>query len=587
MSAEETQSFHGSPHFGVRTLLQRLAQGAALPLATAQKMMGAFTLNAEPLPYEVANQVQVLIYPQNPLLGEPELRTMQADDIQAGLVNARFRVEDSRGIVVRPNAEGGYIYLPHQPEFAAVNAFYHATFTLRMFERYARRALPWAFGAPRLTIDPHAGDMNNAFYSERDRLLGFHTFQTPDGLLHSTAESADIVTHETAHAVLDGLRDLYNESFGLVPRAFHESFGDMAAVLAALHDDALIRRLLELTDGNLRVSNFVSELAEHLVPSELLPQHSVYLRNAINDLVLQPFDELVYLPENPETTLSRQEHNYSRVFTGAFYDALVAIYERYCQTMPAYLALHRARDVMGSLLVLAIELAPVGELDYADMARAFLTADDLENDGAYYAILRDVFAARAILTAAQADAHRDALRALPDVRLPEAMNNALAAALFLEQVVLPALALEVREELLPMATYRNGDGYVFMTYFSMRTLTLEGAQYQAYSGTQLEVFGGLTLGFDATGRLRSVVYRPVTDEDVRQIKVMVAEMIAYERIAHHMHPYTFVPIPSPKGLFVPPSPQPRIIKYPTQFDRIPEKLVSFREYLLLWRAKRR
>src|SRR5690606_1079818 len=133
------------------------------------------------------------------------------------------------------DSEGHYMYWVGTAEFDQVNAFYYTTFTLRMYERYADRQIPWSFPSARLKIDPHVGDLANAFYNEQEQLLGFHTFINKNGEKHSTAQSADIVTHEAAHAILDGLRDLYNESFGLGARSFHESFGDISAILVALH----------------------------------------------------------------------------------------------------------------------------------------------------------------------------------------------------------------------------------------------------------------------------------------------------------------------------------------------------------------
>ena len=71
-------------------------------------------------------------------------------------------------------------------------------------------------------------------------------------------------------------------------------------MLVALHDDSLVRRLLKITNGNLRTSNFISEVAEHLT-QELqnnphFQDHTIYLRNAVNLLKGKPFDELPYQP---------------------------------------------------------------------------------------------------------------------------------------------------------------------------------------------------------------------------------------------------------------------------------------------------
>lgn len=590
--SDDEQQFQGDSRQGLAYLLKRLYQNsrATFTQHIAHRATSTFTLQGDAPPPQAVCNVGMLVYPQNPLIDEPQVRYLNVDDVQSGLVNSRFRVEDSSGRTVQPDEDGNYFFEADTPEFAMVNAFYYATFTLRMFERYAGRTIAWAFPSPRLMIDAHAGTLANAFYNEQARMIGFHKYTNTAGKHVSTAENADVVTHETAHAVLDGLRDLWNESFGLGCRAFHEAFGDLAAVLVALHDDSLIRQLLSWTDNNLRVSNVVSEVAEHLVQAlqsgeVSQPEHTIYLRNALNKLKAQPFDALSYVADDPEITLSRQEHNYSRLFTGACYDVLVGIYELYCQANSPYVAVIKARDTLGSMLTLAIELAPVGEMTFADMARAFLTADRVAHKGEFAAILTDVFIERGILTAEEVQEHAQAEQALPDVRLPKVLNNALASAQFLEAVVLPALGIAPSEELMPLGTHRNADGYAFLTYYSVRSTELNDSIYRNFDGAVIDLFGGLTLGFDPQDRLCSVVYRPVTDEDVRQVRIVIAELIRYNRVATSLYLAHEAPSPSPKGLYVRPLPQvesARIVKYPVVYDVIPDKMSRFLDYLKRW-----
>ena len=363
-----------------------------IPAKIAQRAMSTFTLDTEPEPQDAMRDTRVVVYPQDPFVGKPEIRRMYTQDVRPGLSNLRVRIRDTVDIVAQPDTDGNYLYWPDTPEFDQINTFYYATFTLRMHERYARRELPWAFPATRIDIDPHAGDGANAFYNERERLLGFYSFQV-NGQVFNAAQSADVISHETAHAVLDGLRDLHNESFGLGPMAFHESFGDMTAVLVSLHDDSLITRLLEWTKGDLRVQNFIAAVAENVArglseqEQEHAHEHTLYLRNAINGLKALPFDDLPAHPKDPETELGRESHNYSRLFTGAFYDIFVGIYEQMSVTMAPLIAITRARDVMGRMLICAVELGAVGEFDFSDMAKAFLAADQVLNNGSYSAIL--------------------------------------------------------------------------------------------------------------------------------------------------------------------------------------------------------
>jgi hypothetical protein len=588
--ASETP-FHGKQHLNVYNMLRKLHRNtrANIPAMVAQRAMSSFSLQAEPPSREAQSMVSVIVYPQNPFVSEPEVRSMLAEDIRPELINNRVQIQDSLDIATYPDDEGNYLYLPDDPRFDQVNAFYYATFTLRMYERYAYRSLAWSFPSPRITIDPHVGDLANAFYNEQEHLLGFHNFISRDQIPRSTAQSADIIAHETAHAILDGIRDLQNESLSLGNRAFHESFADISAMLVALHDDSLIRRLLDWTDNDLRMSNFVTQVAENLARelnggADYIDEHTVYLRNAFNNLRDRPFDALEYIPDNPVSGLSRQEHNYSRVFTGAFYDIFVRIYEHYVrENLPFFVAVCRARDIVGHLLMIAIEAGPVGELNYADMARAFLAADHILYDGTYQLLLRDVFVARNILTTETADAHIQSLSDVPHITLPQTMNNALAASRYLEEVVLPALEIDTDRDILPLSAYRNAKGYVFLNYFTSHRLLLDGEQFRDFEKAELDAFGGLTLVFKPDNHLCSVCHRPVTDEDLRQLNITVAELIEHNRIALDLHPPTMNLRPAPQGLHIPneetPDDHSKIVKYPVIFDAIPLRPVHLDEYL--------
>jgi hypothetical protein len=509
---------------------------ANIPAEIAQKTKSAFNVTPHPDDDEpLASPVSVLVYPQNPFVRDPEIRELAPTEARPALRNTRVWMRDSVYAVAQPDEDNNYLYWKDTPEFNQVNAFYFTTLTLRMYEKYAHRQIPWAFTSPRINIDPHAGQGMNAYYDEDNRTLGFYSFVHADGDIVNTAQSADVVAHEAGHAVLDGLRDLYNQSFGMGPLAFHESFADMSAVLVALNDDELVRQLLDWTDGDLRIDNFVTAVAERIIEQLMkavenikhIDKRTVYLRNALNHFTFVPFDDLSYLPPNPRDELGRESHNYSRLFTGAFYDALVNVYEhlRDQAQMNPRIAIHRARDVMGHILVYAVECGPVGELCFEDMARAFLTADHLLNDGVFQQDLIDAFDGRGILSQAAAQTHLATLDDLPPLSLPLQVDSALEAGIFLVDEVIPALGLPDDIEFTPMSAHRNKRGFAFLTYFTVRTITLEGQSYGAFSGVEVDTFGGLTLAFNPDGQLCSTLYRPVTDEDVRRIQVLTSDLI--------------------------------------------------------------
>lgn len=582
----------------VYNMMRRLQEQVRsnIPALIAQRALTSFTLHQDEAPPQAREQVLVVVYPQDPFIGEPEVRRMTVNDIRSGLTNGRVQIEDHRGETAQPDVDGNYMYWPGTIEFDQVNAFYYTTFTLRMYERYARRSLPWSFPSARIKVNPYAGQEANAFYDEQNQMIGFHTFVYEDREL-STAQSADIVSHEAAHAILDGVRDLYNESFGLGTRSFHESFSDITAVLVALHDDSLIRRLLKWTDGNLRMSNFVSQVAERLVEltqhgGQYMSAHTLYLRNAFNQFVFKPFDELPFIPQS-ELELCRQEHSYSRLFSGAFYDIFVGMYENLLKTVTSYIAIYKARDMSGQLLMAAIEAGPVGELDFSDLARTFLSADEVLNDGANHEVIKQVFHERGILSMTDSDAYLDSLKNLPDLRLPSSINSWLASVEFLENDIVPALNLDESHGLVPLATYRNSDGNAFVTYFSSRSVRLQGEQYGKFAGTKVDVFGGLTLMFDAKDRLRSVCYRPVIEEDERQIRILIAEMIQAGAIVDQLYISNHEQLQNrmPQGLYVldalPGKLRDdgfRLVKYPVIFDEVPVNPPGFEEYLNIWGA---
>lgn len=570
-------------------LLRRLQEQneSDAPVNIARKAATTFTLQPESQPEAGQGFVNVSVYPQDPFVSEPAVRQMTASYINPGLINARFQLRDLVASAAEPDEQGNYMFWPGQPQFDQVNSFYYATFTLRMYERYAGRVLPWAFQQQHLLVDPHAGVGGNAYYSELDQLLAFNGFQDGADLIQSS-QSADIVSHETAHAILDGMRDFYNESFGLGSNAFHESFGDMTAILVALHDDSLIKRLLEWTKGDLRIDNFITAVAEQVTNrlqarGETISGRTVYLRNALNKFTDVPFDQLPFTSNEPDLELSREKHNYSRLFTGAFYDILAAVYEKLRKTPADRMAIHACRDIVGNLLTTAVELGPVCELTFADIAKAFLAADDLLHDGKYTEMLIEVFDRRKILAAADARNFCETLVDLPKMEAPTEIESLDAASAYLNNHVLPVLQLPANVTLTPMAAYRNTSNHVFMTFATTRRVNLQGEQYLTYNGSHIDIFGGLTLAFDASGRLRSLCLRLVSDEDVRQIEILTADLIKRGQVT---------PLTAESVLQVAPTPAAfdvsrnfdidLLLKNPIMIDKLPAYVSDLLGYLIAW-----
>jgi hypothetical protein len=136
--------------------------------------------------------------------------------------------------------------------FHAQNVFGLISTTILKFEAALGRHVSWAFPSKchHLKVAPHAFADANAYYSRRDEGIVFGYIPAgPDRKRVSrdmvfTCLSADIVIHETTHAILDGLRsELMRPSTPDQP-AFHEGLADIVALLSALSHQPLIELVL-------------------------------------------------------------------------------------------------------------------------------------------------------------------------------------------------------------------------------------------------------------------------------------------------------------------------------------------------------
>src|SRR5262249_31746722 len=114
-----------------------------------------------------------------------------------------------------------------------------------------------------LMILPRAGQDLNAYY-DRSGLKFFYFGDPISRKIVFACEASDVVSHEFGHAYLDILRpDFWSAQCSEI-WAFHESFGDMTAILTILQSDQVINKVLQETAGNLESSNTVSKLAEEM-----------------------------------------------------------------------------------------------------------------------------------------------------------------------------------------------------------------------------------------------------------------------------------------------------------------------------------
>lgn len=275
--------------------------------------------------------------------------------------------------------------------------------TLCRFERALGRRVPWSIPGGSsdraangrghvLKVAPHAFSQANAYYSRRDEALLFGYFPSreprpkPGRKLIFTCLSQDVVTHETTHALLDGLRPRYTSPSSADQAAFHEGFADIVALLsgfrhvrvmqAAFHSDALWIDWRALTPEALRGS-VLAGLGEQLGP-ELLQVRGAPLRASAK---IAPSRELYSAPEYLEP------HKRGELLVAATMNAFLAVWAQRLKPLQGEsgkrsVARERvieegaaAADHLLSMAIRALDYAPPVDLDFPDYLTALLTAD--------------------------------------------------------------------------------------------------------------------------------------------------------------------------------------------------------------------
>lgn len=128
--------------------------------------------------------------------------------------------------------------------FHAQNVYALVMKTLARFEHALGRRVGWSFRTHQLKIAPHGMLDANAFYTPEAEGLVFGYFPGLSGKTVYTCLSHDVVVHETAHALIDALRERYLDPSSPDQAAFHEGLADVIALLSVFAQKELIQELL-------------------------------------------------------------------------------------------------------------------------------------------------------------------------------------------------------------------------------------------------------------------------------------------------------------------------------------------------------
>ena len=375
-----------------------MASKMALPAATYQK---------RPM------KIKVPIMIQEPLTSPDHgLRKIQHIYIEGeeyfldGPITRRVAVMDfdpatgglKPGVKFYPPGKGkvGYYYMPpplrasdydrydiYAPEFIALSVFGTVYRMLELIEHddTLGRKLAWGFDAPQLLIVPRAGEQANAFYDPVTHSLQFFSVPSPQDSNKTiyTALSRDIVSHETGHAIADGIVPYLRQSISTESHALHETIADMSALLMAFNSGTLTKSTLDHTHGSIRRSTAFSSIAPELAEALGRPA----LRDLYNTLTRSQ------LPSRPTA------YQLSEMLSGALYAVLIEMHdaeksgratwaEYRNRADPAFSAsgsaLAAAAKSFKNMIFRALDYLPAGDVSLTDFGRALIVANRLGSE---------------------------------------------------------------------------------------------------------------------------------------------------------------------------------------------------------------
>ncbi|HEX8707474.1 MAG TPA: hypothetical protein VF723_04360 [Pyrinomonadaceae bacterium] len=265
-----------------------------------------------------------------------------------------------------------------------------ALWALETWEAIEGKLDQWAEtvdGRKKLPVVHIIGGEINAGYTGSRLEFVVHNTETR---MTMTGASADVVVHETGHALLDSIRpDLFETNF-TETGAFHEAFADCMSLLTALSDKLTRTKLLKATP-DLGQPNFVEALMEDMSDGRKrvngAQDPASEPRRALNNLTWQLPTTLP--PSGPPSVLTREVHSFARIFVGCFYDVIRNIFNSLPKQNQT--SLQQAAEAAGRILITAARQAPATARFFSSVGKAMVLADQTLNQGAHRQAINDAF----------------------------------------------------------------------------------------------------------------------------------------------------------------------------------------------------
>jgi hypothetical protein len=439
-------------------------------------------------------------------------------------------------------------------DFHAQQVYAVAARTLAVFEFALGRRVSWSVGGHELYLVPHAMMEPNAFYSDEDRSLLFGYFEDGRGGKVFTCLSYDIVAHETAHAVLDGLRHRFLEPALPDQAAFHEALADIVSLLSIFSLEEVVEFALgePAEDGRISAAELTPEALRKNMLLVLAEQFGLALNRPSGGLrrsaEMEPNLEWRNRPAFDEP------HRRGEILVAIVVQSLINIWTGRLKAITQDARVDRARaaeegaksaDHLLKMCIRALDYLPPVEFEFEDFLDAILVSDAIlapDDFHDYRGTLKRAFGSFGILpfdsttqnrflpdsfSATYHNINWAPLRTDRDEVFRFLWENEGALGVNLEHyTVVESVRPSVRVGPDGLIVNEVGTDYVQMLELRAEEFAGVAAGWAARAGapppevtlpkgldpkTKIQLFGGGTLIFDQFGRAKYHVTKPLED----------------------------------------------------------------------------
>ncbi len=451
-----------------------------------------------------------------------------------GPTSARITVEDSYGGIKRPPAKWDekrhcFVDPQGQPiaaklnndQFHQVNVWAIAQRILDFYEDFTvlGRPVPWGFNGNRLIIKPHASTEET-----EERGTGYDpvTKSLEFAYIHDTVYaclSHDIVAHEIGHAVLDGMRPYFYDSWTVETLAFHEFVADLTAIMSAFRNNYVRNIFVNCLEKGLPEKDFLAEIGEEFGKAAL---NSDFIRTAQNNFTMENIRD--WEKSCPEDAF----HKSSQVLTGLIYDLLLELYQGYKKrTKPKHTPNQAAWHVTERVTRMALQpldfLPPV-DVTFDDYVEAFLIRDallDPEDEHGYRPLFRELCKKRNI-QAPEEGKRPSRPGKLANPYVDGLLSSRTSAYTYIhtnrEALYIPAkrdVVVDVYDAQKVDQAFARLPREIIVQYLWKEDVLLKGKEFGSLKNKVVPLLCGGTLVFDENSNFLYWVHKPGTEFDFK------------------------------------------------------------------------